>query len=482
MPNIYITKVNEVFIKVISDDVGVEWELASYFEYFVPNYRFMPSYKSGIWDGKIRLYNKSTKNIYYGLLNNIRYFAEKRNYSVIIHPDLKVNNPFTLEDAAKFIKSLDLPFSSRYYQIEAFLHAVQSNRKTFLCPTASGKSLIIYMLARYFKKKTLIIVPTISLVHQMHDDFKTYSKDPNFDIHKIYMNQDKNSDKLITVSTWQSLYKEDEKFFRQFDVVLGDEVHTFKSTCLINIMVKLERCKYRFGFTGTLDGSLTNEKVIAGLFGPVEKIITTKKLIEEKHLSDFKIKCLVFKYSDEERKLVKDYKYIEELQYLISHSTRNENIKRLAISAKGNTLVLFQYVEKHGKILYDLIKSATDRPVYFVSGEVDGEIRNEIRKAVEKMDNAIIVASIGVFSVGINITSLRNIIFASPSKSKIRTLQSIGRVLRKSENKTESILYDISDDLGWKKKDNFTYKHFGERLKIYNQEKFDYKIYSLNFS
>lgn len=479
MDHVFVKKVNEVYIKVAASDVGIEHELGNYFEFYVPNYKFMPSFRRGTWDGKIRLYNKQNNLLYHGLLNSVKEFAQKRKYQLHLDPELEVKNTLTDQDIAKFIKFLKLPFEPRDYQIHAFKDAILNNRKTFLCPTASGKSLIIYLLTQYYKKKTLIIVPTISLVHQMADDFKTYSKNPDFEIHKIYMNQEKVSDKQITISTWQSLYKDDVKFFNQFDVILGDEVHTFKSNSLVNIMTKLEKCKYRFGFTGTLDGTQTNEKVISGLFGPVEKIITTKQLIEQKHLADFEIKCVVLKYSDDDCKLLKDAKYQDEIDYIVGHKARNDKIKRLAISTKGNTLVLFQFVEKHGKPLYNAIKAATDRPVYFVSGEVEGEIRNEIRKVVETQDNAIIVASVGVFSVGINITSLKNIIFASPSKSRIRTLQAIGRVLRKSTNKTHSVLYDIADDLSWKKKANFTLKHFAERLKIYNSEKFDYKIYNL---
>lgn len=478
---INVQKINEVYIRVSSYDAGIEQELMEYYEFFVPNYRFMPSYKTGIWDGKIRLYNKQTKLLYYGLLDSLYTFANKRKYMVQADPGVAILNAFTEEDCQNFIESLDLPFEPRHYQINAFRQAVTSHRKTFLCPTASGKSLIIYLITQYYKKKTLIIVPTVALVHQMADDFKVYSKNPDFKVHKIFQDQTKSTNDLITISTWQSLFRDPVKFFNQFEVVLGDECHAFKSTSLINIMTKLEKCKYRFGFTGTLDGSLTHERVISGLFGSVEVITTTKELIKEKHLADFKIKCLVLKYNDEECKLIKDFKYADEIGFLLTHKLRNDNIKKLALHAKGNTLVLFQYIE-HGKKLYNLIKAVTERPIYFISGAVDGEVRNEIRKIVETQENAIIVASVGVFSVGINIVSLKNIIFASPTKSRIRTLQSIGRVLRKSNTKTQSVLFDIADDLTWKKKYNFSLKHFSERLKIYNSEKFDYKIYNLRLN
>jgi superfamily II DNA or RNA helicase len=144
--------------------------------------------------------------------------------------------------------------------------------------------------------------------------------------------------------------------------------------------------------------------------------------------------------------------------------------------------VLYQFVDKHGKILYNLIKDAIaeDRPIFFVHGDVGVDEREEVRRITENESNAIIVASYGTFSTGINIRNLHNIIFSSPSKSKIRTLQSIGRVLRLGDNKEEATLFDISDDMTYKSTKNYTLDHFMERMKIYNDEKFDYKIYTIN--
>jgi superfamily II DNA or RNA helicase len=243
-------------------------------------------------------------------------------------------------------------------------------------------------------------------------------------------------------------------------------------------MNNLSKCKYRFGFTGTLDGSQTSAMVLTGLFGKLKKVITTSELIENKFLADFKIKCLVLQYPDEIKKLVKDFDYQNELDYIVTHKKRNDFIIKLSQSLEGNTLLLFQFVEKHGKVLFDSLKDL-DRPVYYIHGGIDGSERNEVRNQVESDNNAIIVASVGAFSTGINIKNLKNIIFASPSKSRIRTLQSIGRVLRKSETKTDAILFDIADNLSWKKKKNYTIIHFLERLKIYQQENFPYKIHNV---
>ncbi|MGY8867039.1 MAG: DEAD/DEAH box helicase family protein, partial [Methylophagaceae bacterium] len=344
------------------------------------------------------------------------------------------------------------------------------------------KSLIIYLITQYYKKKTLLIVPTVSLVQQMAGDFKDYGyKD---ECHLISAGVDKESTEDIVISTWQSLYKMPKKWFQQFDVVIGDEAHLFKAKSLTSIMTKLDQCAYRFGFTGTLDDAQTHKLVLEGLFGGIEKVTTTAALIEDGTLAEFKVRCIVLQYPDIVKQAHAKDKYPDEVDFLVRNEARNKFIRNLALSLKGNTLLLFNFVEKHGKPLHQSIKHSIDksvdkRPLYYVSGEVSGSDREDIRHIVEQQDNAIIVASFGTFSTGINIKQLNNIIFASPSKSRIRVMQSIGRGLRKSETKTEATLFDIADNLTWKSKSNFTINHFAERLKMYNDEKFEYKMYKV---
>jgi len=298
-------------------------------------------------------------------------------------------------------------------------------------------------------------------------------------VHPIYGGQDKHSDRPITISTWQSVYKLPKQYFENFDVVIGDEAHQFKAKSLIEIMTKLVNAKFRIGTTGTLDGTKTHKLVLEGLFGPVQKVTTTKELMDKKHLAQFEIKALLLKHDDQTCSLLKRAKYQEEINYLVECEERNRFIKNLALSLKGNTLVLFNYI-RHGTLLYKLINSDINgRKVFFVCGQVEGEVREEIRKIVEKETDAIIVASYGTFSTGINIRNLHNIVFASPSKSRIRNLQSIGRGLRRSETKMNAVLYDIADDLRHKKHKNYTLGHFEERIKIYNEEHFFFKIYKV---
>ena len=478
MEEVLIEPVNETYVRIVCEP-STAYELSDYFTFDVPGAKFMPSFKNKIWDGKIRLYNTMTRLLYAGLVPYVNRFCGERNYNLV--SNLPVQDHDFRATALEVLNELQLKFEPRDYQIDAYLHGVKNNRALFLSPTASGKSLIIYLLTRYHASKTLIIVPTTSLVHQMASDFETYGlPDADDHIHKIFSGQEKKTDKLITITTWQSIYKNHKNFYADYKVVIGDEAHLFKANSLTSIMTKLDQVKYRYGFTGTLDGTQTHKLVLEGLFGVVKQVTTTADLIEQKHLSQFKIKAIVLKYSDEIRKQIAKSTYQQEIDFLVSNDDRNKIIRDLTLSLKGNTLLLFNLVERHGQVLHDMITSkAPDREIYFIHGGIDGEIRNEIRAKIEESENAIIIASYGTFSTGINIKNLHNIVFASPSKSRIRNLQSIGRGLRKSDKKDIATLYDIADDLVWKTWKNHTIKHFVERIKIYSEEKFDYKIYNM---
>lgn len=480
MDIVRVEKVNEVFDRVHCEP-WLAKEIDTFFTFKVPGYQFMPMYRSGMWNGDVHLFNMRGHLLYSGLNSYLQKFCEEREYEIEYLSDYSADE-YSLKEAQEFIESLSLPFAPRDYQVEAFVHSVRHRRGLLLSPTASGKSFIIYLITRWFNSKTLLIVPTTSLVHQMYTDFESYGFDSKVKCHRIYSGQEKwpDHDPQVVITTWQSIYKMPKKWFDQFDVVIGDEAHLFKAKSLTTIMEKLEDCRYRFGFTGTLDGAQTHKLVLEGLFGPVKKVTTTKELIDQKHLSDFKIKCIVLKHPEEDRKTISKKKYQEEMDFLVSNQKRNRFIKNLIASLEGNSLLLFQYIEKHGNILYnDLQAELKDRPVYYVHGGVEGEDREDIRKLVEMDKNAVIIASYGTFSTGINIKNLHNIIFASPSKSRIRNLQSIGRGLRLGENKTECTLFDIADDLSWKSNKNYTLQHFIERMKIYNEEKFNTKIYTV---
>ena len=488
MSVIKITKKNDVHLK-IDCEPSIAQELHTHFSFDVPGARFHPMYRNKVWDGKLHLFSLFTKELYVGLKAYVEHFAEVNQYSVDDSSFNKTADYITLDDVKLFCNELKLstrekPLEVRDYQYQAILESIRNGRRLLLSPTGSGKSLIIYVVMRWHLKnnrKTLIIVPTTSLVEQLYSDFQDYSFfnkwKASFNCYRIYGTVEKTNEMPVTISTWQSLYKLPRKFFSEYDVIFGDECHLFKAKSLTNIMNKCTTSPYRIGTTGTLDDTKTHKLVLEGLFGPVYRTTTTKKLIDSKQLADLKVYIVMLKYADEVCKANKQFTYQQEMDFLVQHHKRNTFIQNLALKQKGNSLVLFQFVEKHGKILYDMIESkAKNRKVFFVYGGTDAEQRENIRKITEGESNAIIIASFGTFSTGINIRNLHNIIFASPSKSKIRNLQSIGRGLRIGDQKVKCNLYDIGDDLTWRSRQNYTLLHMKERIKMYSNEQFDYKF------
>lgn len=494
---ITVRKKNHTYLHVDSDPSTLN-ELTDFFTFYVPGYKFMPAYKNKMWDGKIRLFNSQTRELYAGLFAYLKEFAgaEGREYQVDLIHDTRYGYPDSDHEVDwSFLSELTLTskgqrIEPRDYQMQAVEHALTRKRAMLISPTASGKSLIIYMLMRHYlreyDKRVLIIVPTTSLVQQMYSDFADYSEfDDGFDVntcHRIYAGKEKIvEDERVIISTWQSIYKLPASWFAQFGMVIGDEAHNFKAKSLTSILTKMHECEYRFGTTGTLDGTQTHKLVLEGLFGIAYYVTTTKQLMDSGSLAQLKINVLLLKYSDESCRLVSKYKYQDEIDFIVAHQKRNKFITNLALDQDGNTLVLFQYVEKHGKVLYDMVKAKAHerRKVFFVSGSTDVDTREQIRHITEKEKNAIIVASLGTFSTGINIRNIHNIIFASPSKSQIRVLQSIGRGLRKSDDGRHTTLYDIADDLHWRSNKNFTLNHAADRIRIYTKEKFDYQIHEV---
>ena len=487
MCDVKIEKINNIYAQIDADD-GILQEMSDFFTFSTPGYQFRPAFKSKHWDGKIRLLNLKTKQIYVGLIGYVKKFCKDNDYTFEVLDEDKEVYPV---DTKNLANALSLPLEARDYQLLASSVGLTRKRTVLVSPTASGKSLIIYMMIRHLlntgKKRGLLIVPTINLVTQMHSDFKSYSTNNGWDVEKycqkIYGGESKIPDTDLIISTWQSIYDMPKKYFAQFDFIIGDEAHTFKAKSLTSIMTKLINCDVRVGTTGTLDDSKVNKLVLEGLFGPVFKVISTKELIDRKQLADFKIKCLILKYPEEVCKAVKGFAYPDEMNFIVSHEGRNNFIRDLAINLNGNSLILFTYVEKHGKILYDLLtEKAKGRKIFFIHGGVEAEDREAVRHITEKENDAIIVASYGTFSTGVNIRNLHNIIFASPTKSKIRSLQSIGRGLRLGDNKTAATLYDIADDLRYGPYTNFTLKHYEERVKIYSEEKFIFTTTSVRIS
>jgi len=486
---IVVGKANETYMQ-ISCERHIAYELNEYFSFKVPNAHFHPKFKAKLWDGKIRLFNINTGKIYLGLYPYLKEWAEKHAYK--IETDIIEVQSHNTDYDSCYKYMLDLKpmakgeaIDARTYQIESFCHCIRKERALLLSPTSSGKSLVIYSLIRWHQEfldndKILILVPTTNLVTQMFNDFKDYSaKDRKWNVenqcHIIYSGKDKDSEKQIYISTWQSLYRLGAPYFRKFGMVIGDEAHLCNAQSLKGILEKMTNCRYRYGTTGTITDSKTHKLVLEGLFGKTYQAVTSKQLMDDKHISTLRIDCLRLKYSDAEREMAKKYTYREEIDFVTTHKKRNEFIRDLALLRKGNVLILFNFVEKHGKVLYEMLKKKIKkgRNIFFIAGETSVEDREKIRGLAE-VEDSIIVASSGVLSTGVNIRNLQSLIFAHPYKGKIRNLQSIGRVLRLDDKDNKAILFDLVDDLSWKKRQNYGIKHWNERVNTYLQEKFDY--------
>jgi superfamily II DNA or RNA helicase len=488
MSDVTIYKKNEVYIK-LECEPHILYELSPYFTFSVESAKFMPQYRGRGWDGEIRLLSTATGEIYAGLLDKVIAKIKNHGYTYEFKDNkyydlpFEVNEEITEEGVKGYMKHI-CTLNPYDYQVNAVYECLRYNRKTIVSATSSGKSYMIYALVRYYvtkKKRVLVVFPTTSLIQQMYKDWIEYGWNAEKYCHMIYSGQEKNTELEVTLSTWQGIHKLDRSFFENYDCVIVDECHGCKSKSLIDIMKKSHNAKYRFGFTGTLSNgskdSQTHEWVISGLFGPSYKAVGTKELIDKGRASKLDIKCLVLKHNPQ-----KFNTYEDEIQFIINNEQRNSFIKKLALDLKGNTLVLFARVETHGLPLYESINSGSDsdRKIFFVHGGVDVQEREQVREITERENNAIIVASYGVFSTGISIKNLHNVIFASPSKSRIRNLQSIGRVLRKGNNKDKATLYDIADDATYNSRKNYTLNHFIERIKIYNEEEFNYDITTLD--
>ena len=476
--DVIITKKNELEI-ILDCEPHILHELSESFSFDVEGASFSPAYRRRVWDGRIRLLNMSKQTLPAGLTYQLCKWCDRHDYTW----DFKDNPYYGLpyeQDERIFADGVELFMNKiasvkpRKYQIETVFNALKEYRKTIVSPTGSGKSLMIYSICRYLKsidKRTLIVVPSKSLVEQMASDFEDYGWDRDH-VHKIYQGRSLATDTPVTVTTWQSVYGLDKSWFRQFDAVIGDECHQFKAKSLQGIMKKMPDCKWRYGFTGTLDGKQVHKLILEGLFGPVYSTVSSSDLMEKGFLAKLAVEVILLKHPH-----IKFDTYNDEIEWLGLCEYRNRFISNLATDLDGNVLVLFARVEKHGIPLYEMVQENTDRPVHLVYGMTDVKEREKVREVCETSSNNIIVASYGVFSTGVNIKNLHHIIFASPSKSKVRVLQSIGRGTRKAKGKDDFKLYDIADDFRKNGgRENFTLKHCAERIAYYVEQDFQYRM------
>ena len=487
MYDVKIAAYDESFVHV-SGEPSVRYDLHDKFKFHVEGSEFSPKVKYGVWDGFIRLYNIQKQLLPKGLLVELLKYCKEEQYSVDFDKSLIPQGV----DKAHYDEWLDSKkiyakgnlIKPHWYQYDAVFHALNKERALLKLPTSAGKSLIIALLTRHeFEAggRILILVPTDVLRTQMADDLLDYGL---FDDQDIFVLDPKNKkqtqdNRRIVITTWQTAVKKDKEWMEQFTMLLNDEVHLATGKSLQTINEKLINATYKLGLTGTLKDTKCHIMQLIALFGQVFAPITTRQMIDEGSASAIGVHGIVLGYTDAERKSVKPMKYPEEIDFIVNHERRNDFLVKLASSFKDeNTIILFHRVE-HGKILYKKALKAlegTGRKVYLIFGGTAKDHRTEAKKNLETETGSIVIASYGVFATGVSINNLHNAIFAHPTKSKIISLQSLGRLLRKHASKLKARMFDIVDDLSWLKSHNYSYDHGIERLKFYTQEEHELTV------
>lgn len=495
--SIEIEYVDAVNMKLITDRSTLQ-DVSDYFSFRPKNYQFNPKFKNKIWDGYIRLCSPMKPYLYVGLLHELEVFCNSRDIPLKIPKNFITGDDVGDDYGYELAKKYNCPLTPHKHQNSYIVDAIRDGRSLNISPTSSGKSLIQYLIARHYieqyNSNILIVVPRIQLTKQMKKDFVSYNCDENM-ISLLGDGVKDDQGKRIVVGTWQTLITMPDKFFSRFDVVLGDEAHTFESKSLTDIMGKLPNANFRHGFTGTISSeSKVHQMVLEGLFGKLRKYISTSDLIEQNVTASLKVKMLMLKYPLDDRKefkekikeasnkkLTKKF-YSIERAFIASNEKRNKFIRNLVWSLKDqNNIIFFDHVDTHGKILADMLQRE-GRIVFFIHGNISSDKREKIREIIENdpIKRYDIVASSGTTSTGVSIKRIDNAIFTSGTKGEIKTLQSIGRLLRRGNGSDDAVLYDIGDLLTTPSNPNYSYQHFTKRLEIYNSENFDYKVYEID--
>lgn len=505
MVDITISKLNETYIRVVCAEQHIEYDLQDRFSFEVKDAKHDPRVRSGKWDGIKRLYNRMHKRMYTGLLFELIKFIKKRGYTYTLSDDLIPKSFIERDDVVnvckEFIKPHDKgePIELYDYQYDAVHYMLNSNRSICLAATSAGKSLSIYAAVRMYQladgfegKTILIVVPSKMLVEQMYGDFENYSSYEgsqwNVKTHCQRFSSDHKGPirNQIVITTWQSLKNIPSFIISDAGAIFVDEAHTVKGPVLAGFLELAVNCSVRHGLTGTLNDFEADELSAQGLLGPAKRIVSSREIIDAGRATDVTVNMILLDYDlDTKRKYsadqmstpVSSQRYNAEVDFINSLKCRKRLINKIALGLKGNTIILFDRVEDYGMKLYEDMKEVHDK-TYLIVGDVGIDERVEIKNMLENVDGAIVYATSSIMSTGVSIKNLHNVIFASSSKSKIRILQSIGRLMRLHESKKMAYLIDLIDKLDHKGNPNFTLKHSEERIKYYAREK--YKINIVN--
>lgn len=518
MKDITIRKINETWIKVTCAEVYQELDIQDRFSFEIPNAKHDPRVKAGKWDGIKKLYDRRSGKLYLGLLLSLLDFCEKQNFSVDLDDSLVPDSDdfLSLEDVKHLVENFIQPkdkdgndIEVYDYQYDAVLYMLNMGRTTCLSATSSGKSLMIYLAMRIYQildgfdtKTIFITVPSINLVNQMYADFETYSKGTSWNVkkycQKVTGKHSKRIEKQIVITTWQSQKNIAYDEYERIGAIFIDEAHQAKANVLTSILESLTQCEYKHGLTGTLDDIECNELTIQGLLGPKKVIVTAKEIIDAGRATNVKVNMILLNHNSETCNSFKKFSYARamakkskfdpttlyesEVKFLSTHEPRLEMLLDLIESLEGNTLVMFDRVESYGEVLYNRFKDKRPDSTFLIVGKVDGDEREEIRLDIENYDDATIWASFGTMSTGVSINKLHNCVLISSSKSKIRVLQTIGRMMRMHSSKHDSYIYDIVDNLQQSDndKENYVMQHAQKRIEFYMNEKFDLDFINLD--
>lgn len=504
-----IHKVNESYARMEYDDDKELSLLHNALSYYPDNYRFMPAFKNGMWDGQIHLMDASTGAFPLGLVRHVLKTAKELGIEYKIDSEVArcfVDMSFnpahfqTFLDTTRFFSG-GVEIFPRDDQIEATRRALESRRCINLCPTSFGKSLAITMECLYLLqqgKKCIIVVPTKDLVEQFYNDIKDYATNEEGKLESwypvvqmIYGGRDKDlkPETQICISTWQSLYsiwKGDKKYMNQFDCICLDECHRGSGRAIQSVMMSAKDVGIRTGWTGTLANEQINEMLIRGLFGEARQIITTLELMDKKIVAQLKISIVKLQYPEGWGRKFKLLDYPNQCKYFEELQERTDSICRMALDRNATGLMLYKKIA-HGETIFNTLrKMAPERNIYLVhSGHFqrnDEKYKSfeELKPLLEQEKDAILVANYQLVGTGVSIKNLHFVMFAAPIKSYITTIQSIGRGLRVSDTKKSVELIDIVDDMSYKARvnivQNYALKHYAERYKIYTTNGFDYSM------
>lgn len=513
MAEITICKMNNSFGYLLTDNLSLFKELHEALSFWVQGYQFMPQYKSGWFDGKIRLMDFNTRQFPLGLAEHIYEYCKARNIPCDV--ENAVLECFTpsgnAEEILDFISSKRVfskmqEITPTEYQLEAVVRAIQRKRCVNICPTSFGKSLAITLECIYWinsGKKCLIVVPTKDLVDQFASDIRDYATNEQGrleewfpTIQKIYSGKKKQLEVTtdICISTWQSLAKiEDaEEYMNQFDVIVLDEAHKGSARVLTKLMNAATSVAIRTGWTGTLSDETIGELQVKGSFGPIKQIVTTKELMDKGIVAQLAIAIARIVYPPELAQELISLDYHKQTSYLETLSRRTKVLLQVVATQKKTGLMLYRHIS-HGEEIFEKARALfPDRNVYLVHGghfqmnDKKFKTFEDMKNLIEREENGIIIANYQVIGTGISIKNLHWMMFAAPTKSFITTVQGIGRILRVSKVKHKALLIDIVDDFSAKKAgdrkitQNYAVRHFAERFNIYNESQFDYKIINLD--